>query len=122
MTVPPAHPRYLERHFQATVIQLAETLNWKCCHFSDSRRSIGNGRMVGDRQAAGFPDLVLARKGRLIFAELKAAKGKLRPAQVEWLDVLQEVESETHPHVLVRVWRPGDLSSGEIERTLGARR
>jgi hypothetical protein len=122
VTVPPAHPRFLEKHFQATVIQLAETLNWKVAHFSDSRRSIGNGRMVGDRQAAGFPDLVLARKGRLIFAELKAAKGKLRPAQVEWLDVLQEVESETHPHVLVRVWRPGDLSSGEIERTLGARR
>jgi hypothetical protein len=122
VTVPPAHPRFLEKHFQATVIQLAETLNWKVAHFSDSRRSIGNGRMVGDRQAAGFPDLVLARKGRLIFAELKAAKGKLRPAQIEWLDALQEVESETHPHVLVRVWRPGDLSSGEIERTLGARR
>jgi hypothetical protein len=121
VTVPPAHPRFLEKHFQATVIQLAETLNWKVAHFSDSRRSIGNGRMVGDRQAAGFPDLVLARKDRLIFAELKAAKGKLRPAQVEWITALQEVELETHPHVLVRVWRPGDLSSGEIERTLGAR-
>jgi hypothetical protein len=122
VTVPPAHPRFLEKHFQATVIQLAETLNWKCCHFSDSRRSIGNGRMVGDRQAAGFPDLVLARKDRLIFAELKAAKGKLRPAQVEWITALQEVEVETHPHVLVRVWRPTDMASGEIERTLGARR
>jgi hypothetical protein len=53
---------------------------------------------------------------------LKSDKGKLRPAQVEWLDVLQEVESETHPHVLVRVWRPTDMASGEIERTLGARR
>lgn len=119
--VPPAVRKVSERAFQTAVIQLAETLGWRVAHFSDSRRSIGQGRMVGDKQAAGFPDLVCTRAGRLLFLELKSEKGKLRPAQVEWLADLQEVEGDAGGRVVVRVLRPSDWDSGEIARVLARR-
>ena len=100
------HRPMSEREFQAAVIDYAERSGFRVAHFSDSRRQVAPGRLVGDRQAAGFPDLVLARDGRLIFAELKAEKGRLRPAQEVWLAALQEVEADAAGRVLVRVWTP----------------
>jgi hypothetical protein len=52
----------------------------------------------------GFPDLVLARPPRVIFAELKTAKGKLGPEQENWLAALTAC-----PGVEVYVWRPDQL-------------
>ena len=46
----------------------------------------------------GFPDLVLAREGVVIFAELKAEKGRLRPDQEKWIAALGACY----------VWRPSD--------------
>ena len=45
---------------------VALTCGWRLYHTFDSRRS-----------AAGFPDLVLVRPPRVIFAELKSEKGRL---------------------------------------------
>ncbi len=90
-----------EKQLQAQVVQLARLTGWRCYHTFDSRRS-----------APGFPDLVLARPPRLIFAELKSEKGRLRPAQVEWLEALAEVERA--PEVFL--WRPADF--GDIQSTL----
>jgi len=48
----------------------------------------------------GFPDLVLVRAprgevgARLIFAELKAEKGKESPEQTDWLDELFDTSIE----------------------------
>jgi hypothetical protein len=67
-------------------------------HTHDSRRS-----------QAGFPDLVLVRPPRLIFAELKTAKGRVSPAQGEWLEDLGHVASKVGPRIEVAVWRPDDL-------------
>jgi hypothetical protein len=50
--------------------------------------------MTGHR---GFPDLVLARHGRVLLAELKADGGRLGPGQPEWLAALGD-----HG----RLWRP----------------
>ena len=65
--------------------------------------------MQGD--GAGFPDLVLVRKGRLLFVELKSEIGKVSPQQRKWLDDLDKA-AETY------VWRPEDWTSGEIDRRL----
>jgi len=64
-----------EKAFQAAILDLAERLNWKSAHFHDSRREVrskdGSRLVIGDKAAAGFPDLVLVRADRLVFAELK---------------------------------------------------
>lgn len=61
----------------------------------------------------GFPDLVLAKPGRLILAELKAQRGRLSAEQVVWRGVLDLV-----PAVEVYEWRPVDWLSGDIQAVL----
>ena len=88
-----------ERQFQAAIIDLARWTGWRWYHTHDSRRSV-----------AGFPDLTLVRDTRLMFAELKAERGKVSGDQQAWIDALRAAGAD------VRVWRPGDWN--EIEQTL----
>jgi len=60
----------------------------------------------------GFPDLVLAKPGRLILAELKAQRGRLSAEQVVWRGVLELGPAEVYE------WRPADWLSGEIQAVL----
>jgi hypothetical protein len=78
-----------ERAWQAKVVEAAKWLGWAVYHTHDSRRS-----------EAGFPDLVLVRDTRLVFAELKSASGRTTPAQEAWLLRLHDTGAEVH------VWRP----------------
>lgn len=80
-----------EKAWQAKVVETARWRGWLAYHTHDSRRS-----------AAGFPDLVLVRGDRLIFAELKTDAGKVTPAQNAWLDRLGDAVPEVY------VWRPKD--------------
>ena len=94
-------PKYqYEKDFQKGVEDYAQLCGWAFYHTYDSRRS-----------NAGFPDLTMVRKDRLIFAELKSPRGKVRPAQVEWLKMLHDV-----PHIEVYLWRPADWD--DIEKIL----
>ena len=71
----------LEAEFQANVVQLAKTTGWLIHHDrGDYRQTI-----AGD---AGFPDLVMARAARVIFAELKSDEGNLTDTQIKWLTAL----------------------------------
>ncbi len=79
-----------EAQLQRSVEALSITLGWLPYHTHDSRRS-----------HPGFPDLVLVRD-RVIFAELKSAKGRLRPEQVTWLERLDKAGATAY------VWRPAD--------------
>jgi hypothetical protein len=89
-----------ESEFQALVLDMANLFGWRSYHTHDSRRS-----------AAGFPDLVLVRRERLIFAELKTERGRVGDAQSEWLDALDAI-----PGIEVYLWRPSD--TGRIEHVL----
>ena len=90
-----------EEEFQQQVIELATLRGWRHYHTHDSRRS-----------AEGFPDLVLVRPatlqggfdGRIIFAEIKAQKGRPSAEQRAWLAVLADTGK-----VEVYVWRPSDF-------------
>lgn len=92
-----------ERAFQAAVLEVARLQGWRVFHAHDSRRQIKPGVHVGDRDAAGFPDLVLCRPPRLVVAELKAEKGRLQGRQREWLELLVHV-----PGVESYLWRPSN--------------
>lgn len=109
----------LERDFQDNVIQLARLLGWKIAHFRPAKTSKGwRTPMQGDK---GFPDLVLAKKGRVIFAELKSEKGKVTADQWAWLEeVLGTVsiadDGSTRLSPEAYVWRPSNID--EIQRIL----
>lgn len=94
-------PAISEKEFQRQVVRLARMHGWRVYHTRDSRGS--------DK---GFPDLVLVKGKRVLWAELKGAKGRLRPEQRAWLEALEEAGCDA------RLWRPGDWP--EIERTLRA--
>ncbi len=70
---------------------------------------------------AGFPDIVAVRGDRMLFAELKAEKGKLSAEQEEWIATLKASAtwlsgSRARWHPQVYVWRPQGWP--EIERVL----
>jgi hypothetical protein len=83
----------------AKVRRLAQAHSWLTYHVFDARKS-----------EEGYPDLTLVRPasstspGRLLFAELKSARGQLTKEQHRWLDVLRH----SLPGVEVYCWRPSD--------------
>jgi hypothetical protein len=52
---------------------------------------------------SGLPDLILCRPPRLVFAELKSARGRVSPQQQAWLNALSQCAG-----VEVYLWRPDD--------------
>ena len=86
----------------AHVRRLCDDLGLLRYHTHDSRRS-----------PSGFPDLVIVGD-RVLYRELKTAKGKVTDAQAAWLHALVLAEQDAC------VWRPADLLSGLIGRQLAA--
>ncbi|MBA2692327.1 MAG: VRR-NUC domain-containing protein [Rubrobacter sp.] len=102
-----------ERDFERQVLDLVKLIGWRAAHFRPAKTSKG-WRTPVSTDGAGFPDLVLVRGARLVFAELKSEGGKLRPEQREWLEALSRCEG-----VEARLWRPSDFD--EIQTMLCAR-
>ncbi len=94
-----------ERDFQSQVVDLARQTGWRCYHSRPGRSAGGKWStpMQGD---VGFPDWVMVRGDRLIFAELKTVNGQPTPGQVDWLQALNNVQ-----HVTAQLWRPHDLDT-----------
>lgn len=97
-----------EWSFLNRVVECAQVLGWRrelIYHTYDSRHS-----------RAGFPDLVLVRAPRVLFAELKTdvAPKELPYAQRVWMFELMRC-----PGVEYRLWRPRDWAA--IEQDLRRR-
>ena len=93
--------RMSEREFQERVEALLTANGWHFVHIRDARR----------QNLEGFPDLLAVKPGRrILVAELKTARGKLKPAQAAWLQRLAGAGATAF------VWRPEDLDSikGEL--------
>ena len=99
-----------EEAFTAQVIHLARWFGWKVAHFRPAMTKRGRWVTAVQGDGAGFPDLVLVRANRLIFAELKAERGRLAPKQEAWLESLKNAGMQAC------LWRPGDID--QIERIL----
>jgi hypothetical protein len=97
-----------EKELRASIVRAAREFGWRVYFTWSSMHS-----------PAGFPDLCMVRPPRLIFAELKAEKGKLSDDQEAWLADLRAL---SHPGlamgssgepllnaIQVFIWRPADL-------------
>jgi hypothetical protein len=84
-----------ERELTTYVRDVARLHGWRRYHAWLSKHS-----------PAGFPDEVLLRPPRLVFAELKSERGRLSDEQEAWLEELRAV-----PGVEVFVWRPADMDA-----------
>ncbi len=90
-----------EAQFQDTVTEYATLRGWRWTHFRPAKTDKGwRTPLQGSR---GFPDLVLVRGLRLIFAEVKSERGILSADQKEWQDDLELV-----PEIEYYLWRPSD--------------
>ena len=88
-----------EAQWQAQVVEYAQLRGWMVAHFRAGQTSKGVWMTQVAADGAGFPDLVLARNGEVLFAELKRETGKVSEAQQAWLAQLPASF----------VWRPSDL-------------
>lgn len=94
-----------EADFTSAVIALAQYRGWHVTHFRPAWSE--RGWRTALQGNAGFPDLVLARRGVVIHAELKAEKGRMSKAQAAWGIALGET---------YRLWRPSQME--QITREL----
>lgn len=113
MAVQPAQRYATEAEFQQAVIEAAHVYRWRVAHFRSvpvrrGKRVVWQTPVQAD--GAGFPDLVLVKPPRIIFAELKKRGGRLTDAQVEWRDDLELVAAENLT-VETYVWFPSDWPS-----------
>jgi hypothetical protein len=85
-----------ERDFQKRVTELARINGWTVYSIPDSRFAT----------LSGYPDLTMWRTSdrRVIFAELKREKGRLRPAQEIILQELRDLAPRIKAEIYV--WRP----------------
>ncbi len=98
--------RLTEAAWQRQVIQYATLMKWRIWHDQATnvpRRCSGCGatpRVI--RNPAGLPDLILVRRPRVVWVELKADRGRLTDAQRDWLADLRASRQEAY------LWRPSD--------------
>lgn len=109
-------PSLSEKDWQWTIVDYARHNGWREYH---TLRSQGS--------TSGWPDLVLVRDDELLIVEVKTQKGRVSPAQREWLDALARVASalmdhverlafetggahdlSSSPRIEVHLWRPAD--------------
>lgn len=98
--------RQPERSFERQVIQYAEIMGWKVWKdraTNTARRCVTCGAVRRTpRNTAGLPDLILVRRPRVVWAELKAERGKLSDDQRDWLEDLRACHQECY------LWKPSD--------------
>ena len=82
-----------EKDFQRQVLDLAKIFGWKVYH-----------PMLSKWSERGFPDLTMVRPPRVIFAELKTARGRRSIHQDEWAELLL-----VSPAVEYHLWRPDNI-------------
>ena len=87
-------PEMSEAQFQRLVIDTAKIYGWLVQHARTTRVARPDGSVrhaTAISGNVGFPDLVLARNGRLFFIELKVGRNKPTKAQTQWLNQLAGV-------------------------------
>lgn len=108
-TAIPALPLTIsETDLQQTIVDYARLMRWLVCHYRPLANKNGRWQtpLLGD---PGCPDLILARGGVVLLAELKRHGEHPSPSQKKWLSQAGQQG---------RLWTPTEWNSGEIARTL----
>ena len=89
-----------EREFSDAVVEYARLCGWRV-HRDPYWRPTATD--------AGYPDLTLARDGKVIFAELKVGRGRRTKAQECWAIAIYGMESPKSAELCrYYEWRPDD--------------
>ena len=99
-----------EKELQGGIIDMAHRFGWAVAHFPAIRVEWGYVTAVA-ADGKGFPDLLLVRD-RVVFAEVKAGGGTLRPEQRAWRDRLLSAGAEWHR------WDEKAWNAGLVEQVL----
>ena len=91
-----------EAQFTDDILKWAKVYGWRRFHVRGNTKRLIQGDV-------GFPDLVLVRGSRIIFAELKVGKNKATDEQFAWIQALFDVR-DGQSNVGVYVWRPEQWS------------
>lgn len=83
-----------EEQLTTRILEAAITYGWLVTHFRPAWT--GKGWRTPLQGHKGFPDLVLVKGERVIFAELKSLTGKLSRDQAIWLDRLRTAGAEVY--------------------------
>jgi hypothetical protein len=82
-----------EAQFQQRIVQYAEARGWLVSHVQSVTMAGKGGRVIRQTPAAkGFPDLTLARDGKVWFMEVKSESGAVSADQLNWLWKLSGVD------------------------------
>ncbi len=108
-----------ERTFQDGILELFGVLEWRAVHHHPLRTNRGWRTGIEGPGCAGFPDIVAIKvtpeqdgRHRLVAAELKGRRGRVEPAQADWLRLLEAAGAECY------VWVAGIDSLRSIEAVL----
>ncbi len=102
-------PALTEQQFQQQVTDLADLRGLKWVHFRPARTTRGWRTPVSGPLGVGFVDLVLVRRDRIVFAEIKTDRGRVTAEQAAVIEVLGQA-AEAY------IFRPRDWD--EIDRVL----
>ncbi len=102
-----------ERDLQNAIVQAAHLYGYLVFHTRPALSAKG-WRTAVQYDGKGFVDLVLVGPDLIVFAEIKAAKGKLSREQEHWLEGLAKVAAVTD-RVKVCVWTPVDWPDRVLE-------
>lgn len=84
MDIKPLPLTLSEADFQTIVLDYAKLRGWLVCHVRPAKTNKGwRTPIEGD---PGLPDLIMARNGKVILAELKSHGGRATPMQRQWLE------------------------------------
>ena len=92
-----------EAELKAIVVKKAHDAGWRVY----SAPMVKALRPV--KGASGYPDLTMARMGRVVWIELKQTHGVLSPDQMQWLRDIGPA---------CNVIRPEDIADGNLDRLL----
>jgi hypothetical protein len=108
-----------EIEFEQAVVELAHLFGWRVASFRPAQSAKG-WRTPVKYDGKGYPDLTLVHPaGHIVFAELKAAKGKPSLEQDNWALLLngcaiaieERIDGcERDPSVAYRLWRPANAT------------
>lgn len=100
-----------EKQFQKTVVQYARLMGWRVVHVPKTtlhRKGKKVHLTAVSYDGAGFPDLLLVRGNRIVFAELKVPPNTTTPEQDAWIASLRAAGQ------VVYVWYPTDWKTIEV--------